>query len=324
MATPTARTEHAVAAVVYNPVKVDAAELREAIEREESASDWTTLWFETTEAEPGRAQAEQALAAGATLVIAAGGDGTVREVAEGLKGTHAALGLLPSGTGNLLARNLDLTLDDLGHSLHTAFAGTDRLVDVGIMRIGRPGGGTDDHAFLVMGGVGLDAKIMANTDPELKRKVGWLAYAKALFATLRDHEGLRLRYRVGDARSHSTRAEAVIVGNCGSLPANILLLPDAVVDDGLLDIVVLKPESVRGWIQVWFKIFWENGIVKRTRLGRKLEGVNVAAVDYRQAPGIQVRLSRPEEVELDGDTFGQAIAFDVRVEPRALRIRVPA
>jgi diacylglycerol kinase family enzyme len=174
-----------------------------------------------------------------------------------------------------------------------------------------------------MAGVGLDAKIMNNTDPELKAKVGWLAYARALFGVLRDKNSLRIEHRSDHRLRRPQRAHAVIVGNCGSLPANILLLPDAVVDDGLLDIVILKPESFGGWLQVVFKVFWEHGIVKRTKAGRKLDGVDVAAVDIAQLAEFEVRLSRSDDIELDGDPFGEAVGFTTRVDAGALRLKIP-
>ena len=230
------------AAVIYNPINVEVDDLRAAIAAEPGAEGWTVLWLETTEEDPGTGQATEALAKGASVVIAVGGDGTVRTVSEVLRTSKdASLALLPSGTGNLLARNLDLTLDDMAHSIHTAFTGTVREVDVARIDIRRAGGAKDEHAFLVMAGAGLDAKIMSNTDPELKKKVGWLAYARALVTSLRDSSALRVGHQLDGGRRHSDRATAIIVGNCGSLPANILLLPDAAVDDGLLDVVVLKP-----------------------------------------------------------------------------------
>ncbi|MEP6478147.1 MAG: diacylglycerol kinase family protein [Rhodoglobus sp.] len=314
----------AIVAIVYNPIKVDAAELKRAIKADHGAAGWTPLWLETTEDDPGGGQATEALEAGASLVIVAGGDGTVRSVAEVLAGTDVALGLLPSGTGNLLARNLKLTLDDLPLSISTAFSGVDRAIDTASIDIARADGSTETHTFLVMAGVGLDAKIMSNTDPELKKKVGWLAYARALGKVLREKDALRIQYRSDRPRSSSARAQSVIVGNCGSLPANILLLPEAVVDDGLLDIVVLKPESFGGWLQVVFKVFWENGIVRRTPLGRTMDGVDVNAVDLAQLAEFEVRLSRGDEVQLDGDPFGTAVGFTTTVQPGALRLKVPA
>src|SRR3978361_2317669 len=107
-----------VAAVVYNPVKVDIEVLRAAIESEAEAAGWAeTLWFETTVDDGGQGMARQAIEANADVIVAAGGDGTGRCVAEGMCGSSVPLALLPSGTGNLLARNLKLTLNDLPGSV---------------------------------------------------------------------------------------------------------------------------------------------------------------------------------------------------------------
>jgi diacylglycerol kinase family enzyme len=313
-----------VFAVVFNPIKVDIAVLKHAVEADEGAIGKTALWLETTEEDPGGGQATEAMEAGAKVVLVAGGDGTVRAVAEVLSGTDVAICLIPSGTGNLLARNLKLTIDDMEHSISTAFTGAERAIDTATIEIARPGGGTETHTFLVMAGVGLDAKVMSSTDPKLKEKVGWLAYAKALATVLRDKNSLRIQSRSDQPRSRPARAQAVIVGNCGSLPANILLLPEAVVDDGLLDIVILKPESFRGWLQVIFKVFWENGIVKRMKLVRKSEGIDVKAVDFAQLPTFEVRLSRSAEIELDGDPFGDAVGFTTTVQAGGLHMKVSA
>jgi diacylglycerol kinase (ATP) len=311
------------AAVIYNPIKVELDDLKAIVEAEPAAADWTTLWLPTSADDPGQGPTREALDAGASMIIAAGGDGTVRAVAEVIRGTDATLALLPSGTGNLLARNLSLTLDDAAHSLQTAFAGENRAVDAARIEIRRADGSVDTHAFLVMAGAGLDAKIMSNTDDELKKKVGWLAYAQALVKVLRDKTQLRLQYKLDDRRTRSERAQAIIIGNCGSLPANILLLPDAVVDDGLLDIIVLKPETVRGWLAVVFKIFWENGVVRRTKLGGRMKELKSQSLEMRQGKTLVVKLSRPEEVELDGDPFGEMVGCRVTIEPGALNIRVP-
>ncbi len=312
------------AAVIYNPIKVDLEELKSAVEAEPASTGWHVLWLPTSEDDPGQGPAKEAIESGATLVVAAGGDGTVRAVAEVVRGSDAALALLPSGTGNLLARNLELTLDDTAHSFATAFGGVDREIDIAEIEIRRADDSIEKHAFLVMAGAGLDARIMSNTDDDLKKRVGWLAYAQALGRVLREEGGLRLRYKLDARREHSTRAEAIIVGNCGSLPANILLMPEAVVDDGLLDIVVLRPESVGGWIAVIVKVFWENGVVKRTRIGRRMNELSSDAIAMRQAKVVTARLSKPEEVQLDGDPFGEAVGFRVRVEAGGLTIKVPA
>lgn len=313
------------AAIVYNPIKVDLDALRAAVAREETSNGWLeTLWFSTSEGDPGQGPAAEAVESGATLIIAAGGDGTVRAVAEGMRHSTLPLALLPSGTGNLLARNLDLTLDDVEHAIHTAFTGEDRPIDLGIIEISRSDGSTTEHAFLVMAGLGLDAKMLANTDDDLKKKAGWLAYVRALSATLRDKNELRFRYTLNHSAPRAIRAHTIIVGNCGALPANIMLLPDAAVDDGEFDVILLRPEGFIGWVQIFVKVLWENGVLRRTRAGRALLTKEVSALRYVKARDLSVELEHEEEIELDGDGFGVATGFHSWVDEGGIHIRVPA
>lgn len=314
------------AAVVYNPVKVDVDELRAAVEAAERDAGWAeSLWLETTVEDPGTGQARDAAAQGAEVVLAAGGDGTVRAVAEGLRDSDAAIALLPSGTGNLLARNLDLTLNHLVESVTTAFTGKDRAIDLGIAELRRDDGSVETHAFLVMAGIGLDAKMIANQDEELKAKVGWLAYIDAIRKALRDTNRMRMRFRLDDEPPRAMNAHTVLVGNCGSLPGNILLLPEAAVDDGLFDIVSLRPEGFLGWLQVWVKIVWENGVLRRSQVGRKLMSLSkeIRTLRYLKGARFEVVLDHAEEFELDGDDFGMVTGFRTTVDPGALRVRIP-
>src|ERR1700710_801506 len=123
---PTDATSPSRAAVIFNPIKVDLKKLKAAVARAESEAGWAkSVWIETSEEDPGGAQPHAAIAKGVDVVIAAGGDGTVRAVAEGLRGSDVALSLLPSGTGNVLARNLELSLAHLDESINTAFTGHD-------------------------------------------------------------------------------------------------------------------------------------------------------------------------------------------------------
>ncbi|HTL40528.1 MAG TPA: diacylglycerol kinase family protein [Pseudolysinimonas sp.] len=315
------------AAVVYNPTKVDLEELRNAIALGESEAGWAkSIWIETTADDPGAGQARDAVKRGADVVIAAGGDGTVRAVAEGLHESGVPLALLPAGTGNLLARNMDLTLSDIPDSVRTAFTGHDRRIDLGIIEVERPDGSREEHAFVVMAGIGLDAKMAANTNEDLKKKVGWLAYIDPIARAMRDNDRLRVRYRVEDGPERSMSVHTVMVGNCGSLPGNVLLLPEAAIDDGVFDIVALRPNGFLGWVQIWTKIFWENGVLRRSTIGRRFMGLTreVRALRYIKASTITARLDRPEDFELDGDDFGDAIAFRARIEPHGLLVRIPA
>ncbi|WBU37113.1 diacylglycerol/lipid kinase family protein [Homoserinibacter sp. YIM 151385] len=314
------------AAVVYNPIKIDQDAVRAAVGRAEREHGWAeTLWLETSEEDPGGGQTREAVDAGVDVVIAAGGDGTVRAVAEALRDADTALALLPSGTGNLLARNLNLDLDHIEGSVETAFTGHDERIDLGIARLEREDGTREEHAFLVMAGIGIDAQMVVNTNPELKKKVGWLAYVDAIIKSLRDRDRIRVRYEIDDQPVRGMGVHTLMVGNCGSLPGNILLLPEAAVDDGFFDIVALRPEGFIGWVQIWTKIIWENGVLRRSQVGRKLIGLTkeVRTLRYLKGATFTARLDRPDEFELDGDVFGEVIAFRTTVDPLALRVRIP-
>jgi YegS/Rv2252/BmrU family lipid kinase len=317
------------AAVVYNPVKIDLDAVRAVVRQEEQAAGWDeTLWCETSKEDPGRGATQEAIDAHVDLVIAAGGDGTVRIVAETLADHDIALALLPSGTGNLLARNMNLTLDNVQHSIHTAFTGDERAIDLGRIEV-REGSGSSSssvrkHAFLVMAGVGLDAKMLAATDEDLKAKIGWLAYVKAIFTALRDKNELHVRYQLDDDEPSSIRAHTLIVGNCGTLQGNILLLPDASVDDGLFDILLLKPNGIGNWIQIIAKVVFENGIIRRTPLGKLFKSTEIDALNYVKGKQLTVRFRHPQQLELDGDPFGEARGYRIRMDEGALRVKVPA
>jgi diacylglycerol kinase (ATP) len=320
-------SETRFAAVVYNPIKVDLEALKAAVVKHEATGGWgATLWLPTSEEDAGQGQTKEALESGASMVIAAGGDGTVRAVAEAMVDGDASLALLPSGTGNLLARNLHLTLGDLDHSLETAFEGVDRSVDVGRIEIERDDRSKSRHVFVVMAGLGIDAKMLAATSDELKKHIGWLAYVGALMTALRDKNQLRLRYSLDGSPTRAIRAHTIIVGNCGLLPANILLLPDAAVDDGLFDIVLLRPKGIFGWAQIIGKVLWENGVLRRSEAGRKLLSLTKDARALRYVKGREVilRLDRAHDIELDGDSFGTALALKTWVDAGGLTVRVPA
>lgn len=307
--TTTTRSGRRVA-VVVNPTKFpDTAAVREVVEDACAEHGWARpMWLETTAEDTGTGQARQALDAGVDLVCALGGDGTVRTVAEVLVGTGTPLGLLPGGTGNLLARNLGLPFADLEGSLVVALDGVDRAIDVGVVRFDVSGEDQDapDRVFLVMAGLGFDAAMMAGAPERLKARVGWLAYA---VSGLRNLSGPRVRARleVDDEPSYGRRLHTVVVGNCGQLTGGLELMPEAEVDDGWLDAVVLSPRGVVGWASVGMRLLTKRGHPR---------------VDRLRCKAVRVTLESAEEAELDGDTIGPVRAMRVRVEPGALLVRV--
>jgi diacylglycerol kinase (ATP) len=315
------------AAVVYNPIKVDILELKTVVSAASADGGWAQpLWFATTLADAGQGVTAMAVAAGVDLVMAAGGDGTVRAVAEALRGTGVTMALLPSGTGNLLARNLDLAITHLDEMVRVALHGVDRSIDLGVTSITRENGDEEEHVFVVMAGLGLDAKMIANTNSSLKRAVGWLAYVDAGIRSIPELRPVQLRVSVDGGAERTVDVHTIMIGNCGKLPGGILLIPDAKPDDGILDFVALRPRGPFGWLNVWNKVAWENGVLRKTALGRKIIDLSrdVKDVTYLTGRDLRMVVETPQEFQLDGDEFGEAKSVHAWVDPGALTVRVPA
>ena len=323
--TPPAAARQRKAAVVYNPIKVDLDKLKASVSAAATDAGWgETMWFETTEQDAGQGQTASALRRGASVVLAVGGDGTVRAIAEALGGSGVPLALVPSGTGNLLARNLEMVLGNLDDSVAIAFAGDDRAIDLGMAEIVREDGDTERHGFLVMAGLGLDAKMIKNTNTKLKKAVGWLAYVDGIARSLPELKPVRLKYRVDSGPERTMTAHTIIVGNCGALPGGFLLMPEALPDDGLLDIAALRPRGPFGWAKVWRKVAWENGVLRKSKVGRRIIDLSrdVKDVGYFRARSLTMTVEHPEEFQLDGDEFGEAKSVKAWVEPAALLVKV--
>ena len=315
------------AAVVYNPIKVDLAKLKKSVAAAAKAAGWgTTLWFETTKKDAGQGVTGSALRRGADVVLAAGGDGTVRAVAEALRDSGVPIALVPSGTGNLLARNLDFPLSNLDASVEAAFTGTDHDIDLGIAEIERVDGETEQHVFLVMAGLGLDAKMIKNTSSTLKKAVGWLAYVDGIARSIPELKPVRVSYTVDKGPERSMSVHTIIVGNCGLLPGGFLLMPDAKPDDGILDVAAIRPRGPFGWAKVWQKVAWENGVLRKSALGRKIIDLTKDARDvtYFTGRAISMKVDVAQEFQLDGDEFGEARSVNTWVDPGALTVKMPA
>jgi len=235
-----------------------------------------------------------------------------------------ALGLVPAGTGNLFARELGLPLANLGDSVSIAFTGDDRPIDVGVIELERPDGHQSRHAFLVMAGIGVDAHMAAHTNERLKRRIGWLAYSDPIARSVFGNQQFELTYRLDDREEVATRAHTVIVGNAGSLPAGLLLLPDAQIDDGLLDAVLFRPGRGPGWTNIGYRLTF-NRVLHRTRFGRVVARLTPAprAIRWAQATTMHGRFETPQEIQLDGDPLGAVIASTLSVHHHGITIRVP-
>lgn len=313
------------AAVIINPVKADPERLHTLVERAaDEAGFASTHWFETSVDDAGQAAARDALALEPAVVLAAGGDGTVRAVAEALRSTGVPLALVPSGTGNLLARNLDMSLG-MGAAVRSAFTGEDHTIDVGMTEFTRRDGGTEKHAFLVVAGLGLDAEMIVNTNSKLKKAVGWLAYLDGGMRALSESRPAHMYYQLDGQPVRHLMAHTLMMGNCGTLPGGMLLIPEARVDDGILDFVAFKPRGRFGWVRVWNKIWWENGVLRKSALGRRIIDISRDVRDVASFRGreLVVEVSEPQQCQLDGDEFGQVTKMRTWVDAGALTVRLP-
>ncbi|MGH3871942.1 MAG: diacylglycerol/lipid kinase family protein [Pseudonocardiaceae bacterium] len=293
-------------AVVVNPSHVDdQARLHAQITRVCAELGWASpLWFQTTVEDPGEGQAAAALAAGADVVLVCGGDGTTRHVAQVLAGSGTALGLLPLGTGNLLARNLAIAPDSPAEATRTALSGDTRAVDVGRVVIDER---TAEQVFLVMAGMGFDAAIMAGAPPRLKARLGSLAYFVSGARALKGPR-VQITLAVDGPPELCRRVRTVVVGNCGRLRGGLVLLPAAKVDDGLLDVVTIGPRRIIGWLAVAARV------LTRRRRGHRI-------VQHWQGRTVIVIAEPAQQAQLDGDPVGKARVLRIRIDRGALLVR---
>ncbi|MFL0575146.1 diacylglycerol/lipid kinase family protein [Brevibacterium luteolum] len=295
------------AAVIMNPIKDvtgDFAAVASAVCRQEG---WQPpLVIETTEDDPGEAMALEALDAGVDLVVAAGGDGTVRAAAEVLAGTDTPMGIIPMGTGNLLARNIGLPLDRQEWAMRIALWGQDKPIDIGHAQTAPDG---EDYAFLVMAGLGFDAAVMADTDSDLKSKVGWLAYFEAGARKLVGSP-TRVTITVDGVQALRAKVRSVVGGNCGKIQGGIILMPEADIADGILDLLVVAPKNAFQWIGVAASVFSR----------QKRKGLHTQIL---RGESVVIECEEKIDMQIDGDPLGETDYLAMQVEHHGLIVRTP-
>lgn len=391
-APPGAVADGALACVIVNPSKpAVTADFRRRLARAlRSAGYRGPVWLDTTVAEPGATQARLAVASGARLVVAVGGDGTVRAVAAGLAGTDVELGVIPLGTANLAARNLGLPVGDLDALIAVAAFFSARPTDLAWVRttpcpnppetvpLAPPGGWArptlgSEHACLVVAGIGFDAALVAVTSPALKARIKWGAYALAALENLRtprmelslglvgtpdddgppgpphpgppsgsSQPGSSPGPRPGSSRPVPSPgsphpdlppgsphpglpprperlvARCLLIANGGRLPAGIVLIPGARMDDGLLDVAAIDTVAgLAGWTSLARQVlppFAATYSNPSRALGR---------VRLRRGTAVSVHLAEPALVQVDGELLAPTRALRVRMDAGALLVRCP-
>lgn len=308
--------------VVYNPALRHVRAVKKALAAELVRLEQPeATWVEASYKNP---QALATTLLRASVVIVVGGDGLVRSVAEVLAGSGIPIGIVPSGTGNLLARNLQLPLGDVAKAVRVALGQHEVVMDVARATYGTVG---HDHEqiFTVMAGLGLDADMAEGASYRHKKRYGWLAYVAPIVRSIVLNRQHTMVLRLDDRRPVAIKAHTAIVGNCGTLTANLLLLPQARVSDGRLDVVVLNPKAITGWTRIWSRIALSGALIK-SKTGRVLlkAAPPIRALQYGQFERLDLLLNEPQPLQLDGDVVGEITRLRVSVIPSAVVIRTAA
>jgi diacylglycerol kinase (ATP) len=249
------------------------------------------------------------------IVFLSGGDGTLAQAVDGLVGTETALAVLPGGTGNVFARQLNLPVFSSLHprplleSARLLLAGQIRRVDVG--RVMARGSTLPAHHFLSWGGIGFDAEVnqQLEADRDRKRRLGITATVITSFLTARYFAGTSARIIV-DGHRISRRVIMLIASNIQIYGVVFKLAQHAVIDDGWLDIVCFQGTTPRRTLLHAFRLFAGRHTVD-------------PEVDIYRARRIEIVTARPLAVSVDADPLGYT-PVTIEVVPRALNLLVPA
>ncbi|HEX2281716.1 MAG TPA: diacylglycerol kinase family protein [Thermomicrobiales bacterium] len=235
----------------------------------------------------------------AAIVVAVGGDGTVSDVATGIFGSSAALGIVPAGSTNIAARSLGIPAQPA--AALALLGGSHRLRSIDVGR-------TEDRTFVHIAGAGLDAELFKGASPIWKRRLGWIAYLPAAVAALRlPPSDVRIST---DGAVLEVRSRLVLIANGGSAVApQFQIYPGITVDDGWLDVLVFTSSTPA-------EIATTLGFAGMQLLDRSPH------VTHRRARNVEIEAMPPLPVELDGDPRGTT-PRQFRVVPLGLRVVAP-
>lgn len=296
---PTATQATSACAVIVNPTKVgDLEALKAQVSAAFQEVGWDTpAWYETTAEDAGLGQTEAAIKQGVGLVVACGGDGTVDGCVTALRGTDVALGIVPTGTGNLLARALKIPLDLVG-ALNVITGGHHRRIDVA---------DADGNTFLVLAGMGLDAELVGDASEGLKARIGVAAYVWTALRRLLK-KPMNVRVTLDQQKPLRRYARSVLAGKVGQLPGGIQFM-DVEPDDGRLAVAIITANSIRHWINIAWAV-----LTRKTRVPR---------VEIYHAKVVHIEANRAQRRQVDGDEITPGKSMTMRVVPGAIVVCVP-
>lgn len=288
-------------AFIFNPASgtEDPLTRRARLEALAEAAGIPGKLVETDERLGASPLAEEAVRDGVERVLVSGGDGTVTEAAGALAGTRAALAVIPGGTGNLLAVNLGIPTEP-DAAVDLALNGEPRPIDVG-----RANG----KVFLIMAGIGADARMIRDADRNLKRRLGALAYFVAAWRNLGRP---CIRYTIIiDGRRIRRSAQTVLIANMGKITGGVELVPQADPENGLLEVAIFRARSFRDVALVALR-----ALLGQIRSDDLLE--------IRRARHVTIRTRSPQPVQIDGNDVGTTDRLEAHIEPRALWVVRPS
>jgi diacylglycerol kinase (ATP) len=295
-----AKTRLGTVAVVAHSAKTLGGGLPELREKLADAGVADPLWFEVPKSRMAPKRVRQALKAGAELIFVWGGDGTVQRCIDAAVGSGAALAILPAGTANLFASNLQIP-KEIGDAVAIGLTGPRHKFDVGQVN--------GEH-FAVMAGAGLDALMIRDADRSLKDRFGRAAYlltgAKNVTAA-----PVKTRVRLDGQRWFNGKASCVLVGNVGKLLGNIAAFPDAKADDGVLEVGVVTAKSRWQWSRT----------LARTAAGKASSS---PFIETARGKRFEVRFAKAIPYELDGGARKKTKRLSIKVRPAAITLCVPA
>jgi YegS/Rv2252/BmrU family lipid kinase len=263
--------------------------------------------------------ARQAVADSVQILLVAGGDGTLRAVAEVLLGTQTTLAILPTGTANVLAREIGIPLDKPERVVEIALMGRTLWLDVGRITVAGLPEDKERHPtrlFLLMCSVGLDAHAVAGVNFDLKELVGPSAYVISGLTTFATYSPVRYTITADDFPPEEYDAFSIVVSNAASYGGDFRLVADAEMDDGMLDVTVFAASSGPSPVQ--------SAVFLRQAAAAALGRLDTDP-DIRQFRSFHMRIesATPTVVQADGDVCGQT-PLNIEILPAILPVRAPA
>ena len=289
--------------IVLNPVAgiANSELLMRNVEKRFTAQGWRTRFHVTDKDENTAAIVQQELVAGADLIVAAGGDGTIAAVAAGMVHSPVPLGIIPTGTWNAIARNLMLPFSAT-RAIHL-MTGRHNIKRLDLMAIGE-----SIHAMNI--GVGFSSMMVANTGRGNKRRFGNLAYFSNIIKQI---FGLQQRrYTIeADGKRYRGRAAEILVANYGMVGINIIESSlEIKPDDGKVDVLIFRARTMFDLPSLFWQVFIQRK--KRSPKYRQLSAVG----------SLVIRTSPPSPVQADGEMLGET-PIAVKVIPRCVKVIVP-